>query len=122
MVRYCPGGDGAFEDWVARCPDCGRTLQDEPPPEPTEAAKLEPISGDDPIVFLTSAPNEPLAQLFADVLRQEGIRSLLRPADPGFGAWASVATFTHELYVLKSQHDRAQDIIASLDDEDDADN
>lgn len=102
---------------MVRCPDCGRTLQDEPPAEAAAPVGPPPINKDDPIVFLTSAPNEPLAQLSADVLRQEGIRVLLRPADPGFGAWASVATFTHELYVLKSQYDRALEILESLEED-----
>src|SRR5690606_17347242 len=31
MTRYCPHGDGAFDDWVAQCPECGSSLVDTPP-------------------------------------------------------------------------------------------
>jgi hypothetical protein len=108
MARYCPNGDGPFEDWVERCPHCGRTLVDEPPASDAPAAN-------DPVVFLTTAPNEPMARLTAQVLEDEGIRTLLRPRGPGFGAWASVATFEHDIHVLQSQLERARQIVAELD-------
>jgi hypothetical protein len=108
MPRYCPNGDGAFEEWVERCPRCGRTLVADPPVgAPAEVA-------DDPVVFLTTLPNEPMALLTAQVLEDEGIRTLVRPRGPGFGAWGSVATFEHDLHVLASQLDRARQIVAEL--------
>jgi len=58
---------------------------------------------DDPIVFLAIAPNEPLAQMWAEWLRQAGIKTMLKPLGPGLGAWASAATFEHEVFVLGSQ-------------------
>ena len=108
MPRYCPIGDGVYEDWVERCPECGRPLQDAPP----EAAARP--TGDDPVVYLTSAPNEPMAQMTAQVLLDEGIRALVRPKGPGPGAWGSVATFEHDLFVLRSQLERAREIVAEL--------
>jgi hypothetical protein len=108
MPRYCPRGDGVFDDWVERCPRCGRTLSVEPPAEPSVE------TADDPVVFLTTAPNEPMAGLTAQVLQDEGIRTLVRPRGPGFGAWGSVATFEHDLHVLSSQLERARQIVAEL--------
>ena len=108
MPRYCPTGHGAFEDWVERCPECGRRLGDAPPTQPAGPAE------DDPVVALTTAPNEPLAQLLAQVLLDEGIRTVVRPRGPGYGAWGSVATFEHELFVLGSELARAREIIAEL--------
>ena len=107
MARYCPNGDGPFEDWVERCPHCGRPLVNEPPAAKSPAA-------DDQVVFLMTAPNEPMARLTAQVLEDEGIRTLLRPRGPGFGAWASVATFEHDLHVLRSQLEQARQIVAEL--------
>ena len=112
MVRYCPAGDGAFEDWVARCPECGRVLVADPP-----AASSEPpatAKPDEPIVYLATVANEPLARMWQEILQDAGIRVMLKPLGPGYGAWASAATFEHELYVLKSQLARAQEIIEEV--------
>ena len=69
---------------------------------------------DDPIVLLATAPNEPLARLWADVLAEAGIRSLVKPIGPGVGAWASAATLEHELHVLRSRLAEAQEILEGL--------
>ena len=74
---------------------------------------------DDPIVFLATAPNEPLARLWADVLAEAGIRSLVKPIGPGVGAWASAATLEHELHVLRSRLPEARAVLAQLLAEDD---
>ncbi|MDP9368734.1 MAG: hypothetical protein M3Q03_10750 [Chloroflexota bacterium] len=111
MTRYCPAGEGAFEDWAERCPACGQPLQAEPPPAPS---RMVAQPADEPVVFLATAPNEPVAQLWLQVLEDEGIRAMAKPAGPGYGAWGSVATFEHELFVLRSTHDRASAVIADL--------
>lgn len=119
MVKYCPGGDGPFEDWVDRCPECGRRLQAEAPQETTPARGAPRLDGK--IVYLTTIPNEPLAQLSADVLRQEGIETMMRASGAGIGAWGSAATLAHELYVVDSEKERALEILRSLDEEEDED-
>lgn len=73
---------------------------------------------DDPIVFLATAPNEPLARLWADVLAEAGIRSLVKAVGPGVGAWASAATMEHELHVLRSRLPEARAILEGLRTED----
>ena len=70
---------------------------------------------DDPVVYLATVPNEPLARLWADVLAEAGIRTMLKPVGPGVGAWASAATLEHELYVLRSRLAEAEAIIRGLD-------
>ena len=72
---------------------------------------------DDPITYLATVPNEPLAQMWADVLRDAGIRTLVKAVGPGVGAWGSVATFEHELHVLRSQLSEAEDIVRELEGE-----
>lgn len=69
---------------------------------------------DDPIVYLTTMPNEPLAQMWAETLRQNGIEVLVRPGGPGAGAWGSSFTFEHELHVLRSQHPAALQLLDEL--------
>ena len=117
MVRYCPAGDGAFADWVKRCPECGRSLQDVPP---KEEVAVDDDTGE--IVWLATAPNEPIGAMWAEDLRGAGIPVLLRPGGPGFGAWGSVAVFEHHLYVRAPDLPRARALLEELaaDDDDSA--
>lgn len=70
---------------------------------------------DDPLVFLATAPNEPLAEMWVDVLAEAGIRAMLKPGGPGAGAWGSAFSFEHELFVLRSRQAEAAAILAGLD-------
>lgn len=112
MTRYCPQGDGAFDDWVAACPECGSTLVDTPP-DLDARAEEQALSAP---AYLTTAPNEIEANLIAGRLRDEGIPVMLRPGGPGFGAWASALTFEHGVYVREGDLERAREILAVLDD------
>jgi hypothetical protein len=107
MTRYCPNGDGAYDDWVASCPECGSTLVDTPP----EPDRLEMAREHSTPVLLTTVPNEIEANLIAGILRDEDIPVMLRPGGPGFGAWASVSTFEHAVYVREVDLDRAREVL-----------
>jgi hypothetical protein len=71
----------------------------------------------DDIAFLMTAPNEPMARFWEDVLVEAGIPVLVRPGGPGAGGWGSVATFAHDLFVRNDDLDRAREIIAADTDE-----
>jgi hypothetical protein len=73
---------------------------------------------DAPLVVIAIAPNEIIARLWADTLAAEGVRSLLRPLGPGYGAWASAATLEHEIAVLAPEAERAREILAAFDEDD----
>ena len=107
MTRYCPSGHGAFEDWVKRCPECGRSLTDHPP-------SGDGTSHDGEVVRLVTAPNEPVAMMWADTLRAEGIQVMLRAGGPGAGVWASSATFEHDLFVRDRDLDQARVLVRTL--------
>jgi hypothetical protein len=66
----------------------------------------------DDIAFLLTAPNEPMARFWEDVLVDAGIPVLVRPGGPGAGGWGSVATFAHDLYVRLDDLARAREIVA----------
>jgi len=70
---------------------------------------------DDPVVYLATAPNEPLARMWAEVLAEAGIRAMLKAAGPGLGAWGSAFSLEHELFVLGSRRAEAAAILAGLD-------
>jgi len=72
------------------------------------------------IVLLVTAPNEPIARMWVEVLRAEGVRVLLRAEGPGIGAWGSEAMFPHQLYVRASDLERAQTVLDELAVADDA--
>lgn len=114
MVRYCPAGDGSFEDWVERCPDCGRPLVDQPPPPASPPPAPHPSHVNEPIVYLATVPNEPLALMWQQILRDEGITAMIKPTGPGVGAWGSAATFEHQIFVIASDRERAREIMADV--------
>lgn len=64
------------------------------------------------MVPLVTAPNEPEAQMWADSLRAQGIDVFVRPGGPGVGAWGSVASFEHALYVRHGDLITARRIVA----------
>ena len=66
----------------------------------------------DHIAFLMTAPNEPMARFWEDILVEAGIPVLVRPGGPGAGGWGSVATFAHDLYVRQDDLARAREIVA----------
>jgi len=105
MPRFCPAGDGTFDDWVDVCPECGRQLQDEPPGDGSRS---------DEIIWLVTAPNEPEAQLWAEAIRATGIPVFVRAGGPGVGAWASVSSFEHDLLVKERDLIRARRIVREL--------
>ena len=56
-------------------------------------------------------PNEMLARLWADILEQEGMQSLVKPQYAGYGAWGHDSFIPHGLYVLSEHTERARGII-----------
>jgi hypothetical protein len=78
------------------------------------------VSDSQDIAFLLTAPNEPMARFWEEVLVDAGIPVLVRPGGPGAGGWGSVATFAHDLYVRRSDLDRAREIVAEDDAEESA--
>jgi hypothetical protein len=56
-------------------------------------------------------PNEMMARLWAEVLGNEGIPSLVKPQIGGYGLWGHDSFIHHGLYVLDEYIQRARDII-----------
>lgn len=108
MSNYCPVGDGEYDDWVSLCPECGRLLVREEPPD------VRTDRPDHRIVWLATVPNEPEAQMWAETLRRRSIPVFVRPGGPGVGAWASVASFEHDLFVRSEDLPVARRLSRSL--------
>lgn len=110
MTKYCPQGDGAFDDWVASCPECGSTLTSIAPDDEF----MRQPHDDAPPVLLQTVPNEIEAGMMSDILRDAAIPVMVRPGGPGLGAWASAATFEHAIYVRAGDLDRAREVLAEI--------
>ena len=67
----------------------------------------------DDLALLITAPNEPLARFWEDVLNEAGIPVLVRAAGPGIGGWGSVAMFEHDLFVRRGDLDRARALVTA---------
>lgn len=63
------------------------------------------------IVLLGVAGSEIEAGMWKDELEQADIRTLVRPGGPGAGAWASSATFEHQVFVRADQLELAQEVL-----------
>lgn len=108
MPRYCPAGDGAFDEWIETCPECGRTLSTTPP------SSEDFSDAGSRIVWLVTAPNEPEAEMWADTIRADDIPVFVKAGGPGVGAWASASSFEHELFVRERDLIRARKITKSM--------
>jgi hypothetical protein len=69
-------------------------------------------SGDDPTVYLATAPGEPVARMWQDILKQEGIIAMVKWEKDAVGQpYVSDFAAVHQLYVLESQLDRAKAVL-----------
>jgi hypothetical protein len=69
------------------------------------------VRGNDPLVRVAQAGNQALAEMWKDVLRSNGIPSMVRIA----GAVTAYVTFAapHDILVLASDAEQARDLLAA---------
>ena len=68
----------------------------------------------DPLVLLATAPNEPVALMWKEILESEGIPSMVKRNAPAWLLYAQSVMLPCELYVLASQQEKAKEILDSL--------
>lgn len=69
------------------------------------------MSESNDIVLLGMAGSEVEAGMWNQALQAAGIRALIRPGGPGAGAWASSASFEHQVFVRADQLDLAREVL-----------
>lgn len=75
------------------------------------------MSERDQIVLVGTAGSEIEAGMWNQALKEAGVKALIRPGGPGAGAWASAATFDHQVFVRADQLELAQKVLeGALDD------
>ena len=105
----------AAAHWVKVCPDCHvklvATLRDSP-------GRANRDSKTEPLVLAATAPNRPLAQMWAGILKDRGIRAMTKNHEAGMSfAYPPMAgpmqprNLRFETYVLKSDLARAREIL-----------
>jgi len=105
-MPYCPGCRDEFQDWVKVCPDCKVALVAELPLQP----KREEIDG--PLVHIATAPNESIANMWAGILEEHGIRCLLKSANLRAAMYCFTYNMRCEIHVLASEAEQAKGILA----------
>ena len=111
-MPFCPECRDEFQDWVKVCPDCNVALVKELPPLPKKEKKK-----DEPLAYIASAPNEMIAGMWSDILKEQDIPCLVRRSGLKVAMYPTYDERC-ELYVLASKAEKAKEIIAPfLDDE-----
>ena len=67
---------------------------------------------DEPLVHIATAPNEPLARMWADVLEEHGIQALLKGQNLGGFAYIPSLITPYQIFVLESNAEQAKEILA----------
>jgi len=111
-MPYCPNCRSEYVDGVASCPDCKVALVGElppPPPRYSTAHVEEVVVGE----FV-----QPEAEMWAEVLRNEGIPSVLVAVGAPFAALGTTFMAPHQLRVAASDAKRAREILEGTPEED----
>ena len=105
-MSFCPQCRDEFESWAEVCPDCKVPLVE-------QLSALPGRSGDDePLVKIATAPNEPIARMWAGALEENGIRCMLKGGNLGAAMYIPTITLAYQIYVLESETDKAKEILA----------
>jgi hypothetical protein len=68
----------------------------------------------EPLVRIATAPNEPTAMMWAEILENEGIHSLTKSRDLRAAMYVPSLLSLCEIHVLALQAEKAKEILASL--------
>jgi hypothetical protein len=65
----------------------------------------------DPLVLVATAPNEPLASMWAGILENEGIHSVIRGQELTAAMYVPSGLTPCRVFVLSSQADKAKEVL-----------
>ena len=73
----------------------------------------------EPLVFIATAPNELVANLWKDALEENGIHPLLKSVNLVTSLYVSPASMKYQIHVLQQDEEKAREVLAPfLEDED----
>lgn len=105
-MPYCPRCGTAYREGFSRCADCGVPLVDEPP-SALAVRSPEPVQE----VAVASFVSRVEAEMWAELLAEEGIPCVIVPLGPGAGGWGSSEWLPHELRVRAEDEERASGVL-----------
>ena len=106
-MPYCPKCRGEFQDWVKVCPDCNVALLEKLPP-----ARPKRKEHDEPLVYIATAPNEAIANMWSGILEEHDIHCLLKSGNLRAAMYVLPGNLSTKIYVLASQAEEAKKILA----------
>jgi hypothetical protein len=65
----------------------------------------------EPLVHIATAPNEPIAQMWQEILEEEGIHSILKGAELTAAMYVPSGLFQCKIYVLASDAEKAKNLL-----------
>jgi hypothetical protein len=72
----------------------------------------------DPLLHIVTAQNEPVVRMWAEILENEGRRSLVRSRDPLIAAMYNPSNTLCEIHVLTTRAETAKEILATFSESD----
>lgn len=102
-MAFCPFCRAEYRIDLERCPECGVPLVE----------KLPPRSGAAPVeeVPLARFRSQLEAEMWAEILHQEGILTVLVPLGPGAGGWGTSLWDPYEVRVRADDLARARALL-----------
>ncbi|HVC35712.1 MAG TPA: hypothetical protein VNL16_19560 [Chloroflexota bacterium] len=105
-MPFCPFCRAEYRPGFTECVDCRVELVDELPPlEP------EPVSAPVKEASVATFPSQLEAEMWAELLRGEGIPSVLVSLGPGAGGWGNSVFVPYQLRVRDFDADRARQLL-----------
>jgi len=71
-----------------------------------------PEKGKEPLVYVASAPNDIIANLWKGILEDNGIHPFLKSINLMTSIYVSPANLQREIYVLASEAEKAREVLA----------
>ena len=110
-MPYCSKCRYEFQDWVKVCSNCSVDLVDELPALP-ERETYQGSLDQGSLVHIATASNEVVANMWSGILKEHGIRCLLKGGGLQATGYASPLTVNWEIHVLESRAEEASEVLA----------
>ena len=102
-MPFCPNCKYEYKEDIKECPDCGAPLIDKLPIESSEESDYVP---------LRSLPSRLYAEMLQEVLKKEGISSIIKGDDVGImlGSYSTTSPVKVTIWVPEAEVDRCEEI------------
>lgn len=103
-MPFCPGCKYEYKPGVETCPDCGAALVEELTEEHVELRPEVPL-------VKVAEGMRPMVEMLADIVRKEGIHSLVKPAGPAWQMeWPGISV-NAEIWIRSDDLEQHRDFI-----------